>query len=77
MDALGFFTVFWQLFNLSFIVLIVFLIVSFFRSNRKRAEQLERIEDKIDYLITQFRWENTSQLVYILRFLYAMKTVTI
>ena len=35
------------------IVLIVFLIVSFFRSNRKRAEQLERIEDKIDYLITQ------------------------
>lgn len=53
MDALGFFTVFWQLFNLSFIVLIVFLIVSFFRSKRKRAEQLERIEDKIDYLITQ------------------------
>lgn len=53
MDVLGFFTVFWQLFNLSFIVLIVFLIVSFFRSNRKRAEQLERIEDKIDYLITQ------------------------
>ena len=53
MDVLGFFTVFWQLFNLSFIVLIVLLIVSFFRSTRKRAEQLERIEDKIDYLITQ------------------------
>lgn len=37
-----------QLFYLGFIVLIVALILSFFRSNKKRKNQLDRIEKKID-----------------------------
>ncbi|MDQ0229211.1 DUF4083 domain-containing protein [Metabacillus malikii] len=37
-----------QLFYLAFIVLIVVLIVSFLRSNKKRNNQLDRIEKKID-----------------------------
>jgi sensor domain CHASE-containing protein len=40
--------VFFQLFLLAFIVLIIVLIVSFFRSNKKRNDQLNRIEKKID-----------------------------
>ena len=37
-----------QLFSLAFIVLIIVLIVSFFRSNKKRKDQLNRIEREID-----------------------------
>jgi len=37
-----------QLFSLAFIVLFIALIVSFFRSNKKRINQLDRIEKKID-----------------------------
>ena len=40
--------VLFQLFLLAFIVLIIVLIVSFFRSNKKRKDQLNRIEKKID-----------------------------
>ena len=40
--------VLFQLFLLAFIVLIIVLIVSFFRSNKKRNDQLNRIEKKID-----------------------------
>ena len=40
--------VFFQLFSLAFIVLIIVLIVSFFRSNKKRNDQLNRIEKKMD-----------------------------
>ena len=40
--------VLFQLFSLAFIVLIIVLIVSFFRSNKKRKDQLNRIEKKID-----------------------------
>ena len=37
-----------QLISLAFIVLIIALIVSFFRSNKKRKDQLNRIEKKMD-----------------------------
>ena len=37
-----------QLISLAFIVLIIVLIMSFFRSNKKRNDQLNRIEKKID-----------------------------
>jgi len=37
-----------QLLSLAFIVLIIALIVSLFRSNKKRKNQLDRIEKKID-----------------------------
>jgi cbb3-type cytochrome oxidase subunit 3 len=37
-----------QLFSLAFIVLIIALIVSLFRSNKKRKNQFDRIEKKID-----------------------------
>ena len=37
-----------QLFSFAFIVLIIALIVSLFRSNKKRKNQLDRIENKID-----------------------------
>ena len=40
--------VLFQLFLLAFIVLIIVLIMSFFRSNKKRKDQLNRIEKKID-----------------------------
>ena len=40
--------VLFQLFLLAFIVLIIVLIVSFFRSNKKRKDQLNRIEKKMD-----------------------------
>ena len=40
--------VLFQLFSLAFIVLIIVLIVSFFRSNKKRNDQLKRIEQKMD-----------------------------
>lgn len=49
--AMGLFTILWQLFNVGILVLVVFLIVSLFRSNSNRARQLERMEDKIDHLI--------------------------
>lgn len=42
-----------QLFSLVFIVLIIVLIVSAFRSNNKRKIQLDRIEKKIDNLNQQ------------------------
>lgn len=51
MYAMGLFTILWQLFNVGILVLVVFLIVSLFRSNSNRARQLERMEDKIDHLI--------------------------
>jgi cbb3-type cytochrome oxidase subunit 3 len=38
----------YQLFSLAFIVLIIALIVSLFRNNKKRKNQLDRIEKKID-----------------------------
>ncbi|OKL36863.1 DUF4083 domain-containing protein [Domibacillus mangrovi] len=37
-----------QLFFLGFLALIIVLIVSFFRSNKNRRSQLDRIEKKID-----------------------------
>lgn len=40
--------VLFQLFSIAFIVLIIVLIVSFFRSNKKRNDQLNRIEKKMD-----------------------------
>lgn len=40
--------VLFQLFLLAFIGLIIALIVSFFRSNKKRKDQLNRIEKKMD-----------------------------
>ena len=40
--------VLFQLFSLAFIVLIIVLIVSFFRSNKKWKDQLNRIEKKMD-----------------------------
>ena len=40
--------VLFQLFSLAFIGLIIVLIVSFFRSNKKRKDQLNRIEKKMD-----------------------------
>lgn len=51
MYAMSLFTILWQLFNVGILVLVVFLIVSLFRSNSNRARQLERMEDKIDHLI--------------------------
>lgn len=51
MYAMGLFTILWQLFNVGILVLVVFLIVSLFRSNSNRARQLVRMEDKIDHLI--------------------------
>ncbi|MDQ0232604.1 DUF4083 domain-containing protein [Metabacillus malikii] len=44
-----------QLFYLAFIVLIVALIVSFFRSYKKRNNQLDRIEEKIDDVNQQLK----------------------
>ena len=40
--------VLFQLFSLAFIVLIIVLIVSFFRSSKKWKDQLNRIEKKMD-----------------------------
>ena len=37
-----------QLISFAFIVLIIVLIMSFFRYNKKRNDQLNRIEKKID-----------------------------
>lgn len=37
-----------QLFSLAFIVVIIALIVSFFRSNKKRKSPLDQIEKKMD-----------------------------
>ena len=44
-----------QLFYLGFIVFIISLIVSFFRSRKKRRMQMDRLEEKIDALNEQLR----------------------
>lgn len=45
----------WQLFNIGFFVLIIVLIVSIFRSNKSRRNQLDRIEKKIDSVNEQLK----------------------
>lgn len=53
---LGTFTIgdaIYQFFTIAFFVLIIVVIVSFIRSNRGRKNQLNRIEKKIDDLITK------------------------
>ncbi|MYL56268.1 DUF4083 domain-containing protein [Virgibacillus halodenitrificans] len=47
-----------QLFFLAFIVLIIFLIVSFFRANSSRTNQLNRIEKKIDEVSHRMKNDN-------------------
>ena len=47
-----------QLFSLAFIVLIIVLIVSLFRSSKKRKNQLDRIEKKIDDMNQQINNDN-------------------
>ena len=44
-----------QLVNLGFIVLIIIVIVSFFRSTKNRRNQLDRIEKKIDDINEQMK----------------------
>ncbi|WP_038246483.1 hypothetical protein [Virgibacillus salexigens] len=48
MGGFHFGDVLFQLLSLAFIILIIVLIVSLFRSNKKRTNQLNRIEKKID-----------------------------
>lgn len=48
MNGLNIGEVLWQLFNIGFLVLIVVLFVSLFRSNKNRREELDRIEKKIN-----------------------------
>ncbi|MGE7603432.1 resistance to Congo red protein [Peribacillus sp. NPDC097675] len=45
----------YQLFFIGFIVLIICLIVSIFRSSKKRRMQMDRLEEKIDALNEQLR----------------------
>ena len=44
-----------QLVYLAFLVFILSLIVSFFRSRKKRRMQMDRLEEKIDALNEQLR----------------------
>ena len=44
-----------QLVNIGFIVLIIIVIVSFFRSTKSRRNQLDRIEKKIDDMNEQMK----------------------
>lgn len=55
MNGLNIGEVLWQLFNIGFLVLIVVLFVSLFRSNKNRREQLDRIEKKINDFETQIK----------------------
>ncbi|WP_198433934.1 DUF4083 domain-containing protein [Virgibacillus salexigens] len=48
MGGFHFGDVLFQLLSLAFIILIIVLTVSLFRSNKKRTNQLNRIEKKID-----------------------------
>jgi uncharacterized membrane protein YciS (DUF1049 family) len=45
----------YQLFAFGFLVMIIVLIVSFFRSNKKRRNQLDKIEKKIDDMNEQLK----------------------
>lgn len=47
-----------QLFSIGFIVLIIILIVLFFRSFSKRRNQLDSIEKKIDAINEQIKKDN-------------------
>jgi large-conductance mechanosensitive channel len=44
-----------QLVNLGFLALFIFLIVSYSRSNKKRRNQLNRIEEKLNYLTDELK----------------------
>jgi hypothetical protein len=44
-----------QLINIGFFVLFIILIVSYFRSNKKRRNQLDRIEEKLNLLTEEFK----------------------
>lgn len=50
--------VLFQLFSLGFIVLIIVLIVMFFRSITKRRNQLDSIEKKLDAINEEIKRDN-------------------
>ncbi|WP_187393466.1 hypothetical protein [Bacillus sp. E214] len=43
----------YQLFSILVVIFFIVMIVSFFRSSKKRKEQLDRIENKLDKLSGQ------------------------
>ena len=43
----------YQLFSILVVIFFIVMIVSFFRSSKKRKEQLDRIENKLDKLSEQ------------------------
>lgn len=44
-----------QLVNFGFLALAIIIVVSFFRSNKKRRNQLNRIEEKLNLLTEEIR----------------------
>jgi hypothetical protein len=42
-----------QLFAILVPIILIFLLVGFFRSSKKRNEQIKRIEDKLDSVLEQ------------------------
>lgn len=55
MNILNIWVVLFQVMNIGFIVLTIFLIASIFKSNKKRSSQIDRIEKKIDILNEQVK----------------------
>lgn len=53
MSGLNWGDILFQLLNIAFLVLIVVLIVSFLRSNKRRRNQLDRLEQKMDEIQEQ------------------------
>ncbi|CAG9621292.1 DUF4083 domain-containing protein [Sutcliffiella rhizosphaerae] len=47
-----------QLFSIGLVVLIIVLIMSFFRSNKKRKNQLDRMKQKINEIDAQIKKGN-------------------
>ncbi|SMQ80954.1 hypothetical protein SAMN05444673_4056 [Bacillus sp. OV166] len=47
--------VIFQLINLGFLALAIIIVVSFFRSNKKRSNQLNRIEEKLNILTEEIK----------------------
>jgi len=47
--------VIFQLINFGFLALAIIIVVSFFRSNKKRSNQLNRIEEKLNILTEEIK----------------------
>lgn len=47
-----------QLVNFGFLVLAIIIVVSYFRSNKKRINQLNRIEEKLNLLSEEIKKVN-------------------